>query len=255
MKRQYHNFWINRYNREQKSYREVLELDPFDHWERNRMPEITAETNLIFGLEILYVPGEITQAQAFFERCISISERALTEDKLTTGLAESGFPLNRGVLLRAKNYALTLVERNLDNALLSQASLDFEKGRGMLHKQPWDSQGQAEYLAAVRVAIIVGDFKRAHHLLKKRKPFNWHQEEFALWKKLVETLEVSSPLDQNFREQFDEFFDIIRDPTLKPDRFVERAILSFELGVIRDKYLISSNGSIDWRRVIVAISA
>jgi hypothetical protein len=47
----------------------------------------------------------------------------------------------------------------------------------------------------------------------------------------------------------------VRDPRYKSDLFQELRILRFELGIIRDKYFVSENRMIDFRRAIEVVAA
>lgn len=243
--------WIARYERNRSGYPEMLADDPFDGWERSHMPETRVEEDLAYGLYISYAWGpEQEQAVAFFKRVCTVAERAIDEDKLTSPLSNSSFPLNRGVVNRAYSYARAVLGGSLDSPALHQASLDFEEWCKGYGRRDWDSQAQANYLAAVRLAVVVGDLERARALLKSRKSFKWHHEEHHLWSRLVER---DGAIDDALAENYDRYFDRLRDPGFIPDVYMETDILRLELAAIRDKYLAGEDGKIDWSRAIDSI--
>ena len=46
----------------------------------------------------------------------------------------------------------------------------------------------------------------------------------------------------------------VRDPRLKTTVYTELDILRLETAAIRDKYLVSMGGLIDWRRVVESVA-
>jgi len=250
----YHDLWVQKISDDRKSFDTILRWDVFRDWERSCAPESRAEDELILALELLYADRKSSEAQEFLRRALAVSERTTQENKLTSELCEAAFPLNRGGLLRSHAYSLALLGHELDTASLIQASSDFEGWCKHYKKGEWDSQSQAYYLAGVRLAIIAGDWERSERLLKIRKSFKWHQRQFELLKRLVEEFCLRHVDDPDYLASFDEYFDYVRDPNLNPDVFMEKHILGLELGIIRDKYLVSPDLSIDWKRIISAVS-
>lgn len=243
--------WIARYEMNRSGYPEMLADHPFDGWERSHMPETRVEEELSYGLYIAYAWGsDHEQAVAFFNRACVVAERAIDEDKLTSPLSNSSFPLNRGILNRAFSYARAALGEPLDSSALRQASQDFEEWCKGYGRRDWDSQAQANYLAAVRLALVAGDLERARELLKTKKSFKWHNEEHQIWFRLVER---DRAIDDALAESFDRYFGRLRDPGFVPDVYMEIDILRIELAAVRDKYLVSDDGKIDWWRAIDSI--
>lgn len=245
--------WVERYERDRNGFAEVLTWDPFREWERNAMPESSVQQELRGALYVAYAWGvDHEQAVAFLNRACKAAERTINEDKLTSALSVASFPLNRGTLHRDYSYARAILGERLDEEALRQSSRDFEEWCKKYGKGQWDSQAQANYLAAVRLASITGDIDRARELLKTKKSFNWHKVEHELWKRLVE-LSGTVRADAEFSEYFMEYFDKFRDPRFIPDVYMETDVLRLELAAIRDKYLVSGYGEIDWSRAVDSV--
>ncbi|MEA2572469.1 MAG: hypothetical protein QOI24_4470 [Acidobacteriota bacterium] len=246
--------WFARYERDQKSFAKVLGWDPFKDWDANAMPEMQVEEELAGGLYVSYAVGpDHEQAVAFFRRACRVAQRVIDEDKLTSPLCVGGLPLNRGRLYRAYTYARCILGELLDLKALEQSSRDFEdwcKGYG---KGEWDSQAQANYLSAVRLSLIGGDVERGRELLKTKKSVKWHKSEHELWKLLVEVRGEELRADAAFGRKFSEYFDKLRDPGFVPDVYMEMDIVRLEMSAIRDKYLISDDGVIEWSRAVGSV--
>lgn len=258
IKKRYKPQWVAKYEADLNTLREELGMDPFEDWERNRMPEGDVEDGLRDAVDILYADRTSADAVRFLRRSLEVANRIFAEDKLQSQLCTGGFPENRGRMLRAKIYAQSLLREPLDVKGLLQASSDYEAWCKDYKGKDWDSVGEAEYLAAVRLAVIAGDLERASKLLKTKRPFKWHKEEHGLLKRVVNAVFIEKqplPLrDQALLEQFDEYFDRIRDPNLEPDIFIELDVLRLEIGAIRYKYFTDDRGDIDWNRIIEVVS-
>jgi hypothetical protein len=251
-------WWTTKDKATRADLRTILAMDPFEHWEFNRMPESSAEERLRYGLRIFYSQWNDPDGRAFFEQTLRVADRALHEEKYKgTEFLDAGFPKNRGRLLRARAYAAALLGQALDENALRQASIDCAEYCKILKGKLWDSQGQANYLAAVRLALVAGDQEQARQLMKTRKSFRWHFEEFEILRGIIGTIDEGIPEKGRVIMQalLEAYFNKIRDPHLKPDVFMETDILRLELGAIRDKYFVSPDGIISWPRVIEALSA
>ncbi|MDP9191459.1 MAG: hypothetical protein M3P06_07135 [Acidobacteriota bacterium] len=251
--KEFARLWRHRYERDPHSAAVVLTWDPFREWGRNAMPESSVESELTNGLEIAYAFGpDYEQAVAFFRRACQVAQRAVDEDKLSSPLCSSSFPLNRGMLYRNYTYAHVILGEPLDIEALRQSSRDFEEWCKNYGKGEWDSQSQAYYLAAVRLSLVAGDLDRAHELLKTKKSFKWHNTEHGLWKMLVEK---RGQVRENaeFVALFNYYFAKLRDPSFVPDVYMETDVLRLELAAIADKYITSDDGRIDWPRAVDSI--
>lgn len=251
---EYKVLWLARYERNRAGYPQMLGIDPLDGWARNHMPEMMVEEEMNAGLRIAYAfSTDHEQAVAFFRRACSVAQHAIHEDKLTSPMCNSSFPLNRGILYRAYTYARALMGEPVDIEALRQSSRDFEEWCKGYKKGEWDSQSQANYLAAVRLSLIGGDIDRVRDLLKTKRSFKWHNTENGLWKMLVEKGERRGD-DGEFVALFNYHFGKLRDPRLVPDVYMETDVLRLELAVIADKYIVSPDGRIDWRRAVESVS-
>jgi hypothetical protein len=55
-------------------------------------------------------------------------------------------------------------------------------------------------------------------------------------------------------EPFRAFFDKVRDPRYKPPIPHQPVLHRLDLGALHHKYFVSSDGGIDWNRVIESVS-
>jgi len=254
MRRSVYEAWKNKLLPEKDGYREVLSWDPFRDWEINRMPESRSDSYLIFAHECSYASLE-QPADEFLRQALTICGRIEEENKLATPRFENRYPFNKGVLLRAKAYCSGILPAACEIVKeLLEASSCFETWCVEVLKGLWDDQVQSYYLGAVRMALIAGDVKRAQELLKKKKRFSGHSEQHHLLQELAER-DQSFKEDKVLFEEFESFFDTVRDPHYKPQVFSETAILRLEIGLLWDKYVTSDDGQIDWRRAIRTIAS
>jgi hypothetical protein len=254
----YHQQWIALDSRTRSDLRTILNQDPFEWWEQNRMPESVAEMRFIYALRIACADPASPDCRAFLQQALAVADRAMREGKLVTGRCASAFPENRGRLLRVRAYTEVLLGRPLDEAALRQASADYIGWCAKFGPSDWDSQLQAYYLTAVRAALLGGDATDARQLLATKKRFNWHAEEHDLLTRLAGDA-VELPLPHARRAELlpvmDGYFDKIRDPNYKPQVFLQVHSLRLDLALLRDKYLISPDGRVDGRRAVEAIAA
>ncbi len=97
---------------------------------------------------------------------------------------------------------------------VAQASLDFEAWAVMWTGNEWDDQAQADYLSAVRMALIADDRKQFTKLLKTRRSFKFHTQEHSLYRTMAEEFQ-HSPTFQDHRllsTDFCQLFDQYRNP-------------------------------------------
>lgn len=240
-------YWRERATQNLDAFLGVLRLDPFDRWERNRLPEAAAESYLINGLKLCY-GGNSELAGRFFSVCIEIVDRSIRESVFERPPASMGFPMNRGIALRARSYASGLTSRGWELQTLTQASVDFHRWSTDSRSRPWDAITEAYFLAAIRVAVVTGDLERAATLCATKKRFSAHGKELALMRALV----ADGPKATN--RSLKDYFDTVRDPDLKPRDFLEREIVAFELGILSSRDSLSSNEP-NWQEVIAAVAA
>jgi len=251
----YASAWAAALARDRSAYLILLEKDPFEKWDLNRMPEGTAERLLVMGTEILFGDRADVLGSAFIERALRVAERALAEQKYESALCKNGFPLNRGHLERVRTLATGTLGGSLDVEALRRASDDCAAWCEGYERREWDSQAEAYYLGAVRMALLGMDTARTEKLLASRRRFKWHRIEYELLKDIATRLVTDRPLDAGLAERFKGFFDRVRDPAFKPEVFAEAKIQRLEIGLLWDRGFVSDDQTIDWSRAIDAVAA
>jgi hypothetical protein len=247
--------WVKRFQESREGYQDVVGWNPFDGWELDTAPESAAEDKLLDAVEILYGRGDADLAQRFLERGLEITERTLAEGKLLSPLCQDHAPQNQGDLLRARTYSLAMLGKPVDEASLLAASAAIEEACAKHPRGNWDDYEEAKYLSAVRLALLGGSAQTTQRLLQQRRAFRSHVEEHELLQALTTALSAGVPVrDEAFKSRFDAYFDQVRDPDYDPEEYSRVPILRLEIGLLRDKYLISPDGQIDWQRAIDAIA-
>jgi hypothetical protein len=234
---------------------EVASWDPFGNWELNTRPEGTAEDDLLAALDLFYGQVDVDLARRFLGRCLEITQRTLAENKLQSPRCVENAPENRGYLLRVQTYARAILGESWDETALLEASGAIEEACNGYPKRKWDDYQEARYLEAVRLALLSGNAESVQRLLQRRRAFRAHVEEHEFLKVLAAALTARVPVrDETFRIRFDAYFDQVRNPDYSPVEYSRVPILRLEMGLLRDKYLISPNGKIDWQRALDAIA-
>lgn len=252
----YASTWTAALTRDRSAYLTLLEKDPFQGWERNRMPEATAERLLVMGTEILFGDRADPLGVAFCEKASEVADRALAERKCESALCKSAFPLNRGHLQRVRVLTTGILCRSLDLEALKHASDDCAAWCESYQRWEWDSQAEAYYLGAVRMALLGMEGVRTEKLLRGRRRFKWHKVEQELLKDLAPGLVAGRLVeDASVVERFRSFFDRVRDPTFKPEVFAEVKVQRLELGLLWDRGFVGDGQAIDWPRAIDAVAA
>ena len=230
-------------------------IDPFRQWDQLVRPESAAGSDLRAALSALCGQGDPNVVSFYLKRCAEIVERALREEKHLSPPSIGSFPHNRSRLYRYGNYARALSGGPISVEELRQAVLDIEEWcKESPPVRAWDSQGQAYLLDAVRVSLIIGDCQRSAAILGRKRSWKWHPQEHSVLGKISVATECTG-LPLSLLREFDAYFDVIRDPDFKQDRYMELDNLRIELAAIRDKYFISADGTIDWQRAISSISS
>ena len=251
----YADAWKAHVREQGDGYRQILEMDAFRTWERNSRPDGLAGDRLEYGLRLIYGGGSQEDARAYFELSRAVMNRALDENKLESPTCLSGFPKNRGQLVRAGTYAGALLGEPCSREALLAASTDLEAWCKNYEPRQWKAQAQAHLLAAVRLALIAQDPARALDLIKSRRSFKWHEEESSSLREIARVAAGErAALAAEAIQQFDAYFDRVRDPDHKSDVYIEHGILRFELAVIREMYLEERAGALNWERAAKAVA-
>jgi hypothetical protein len=117
----------------------------------------------------------------------------------------------------------------------------------------WEDQNEAYCLDAVKCALLADRKDLARRWLGKVSRFRFHTDQANLLERLGGDADIKH--DHRFRAELDSFFDLIRSPMVNTQGvFTEIDMLRLQFGALRDKYVFSEDGKIDWRRVIASIS-
>ncbi len=228
----------------------------------------SAELSLAIKSEL---GGDPQHGKFFCERSIVAADWALRLGVLDTGLAKNWHPRNVAIAARSGLYARWLLGGLLDRRALTGTVpqiIDWLHNRGHIKVIRSDDVATAEYLKAVRAALIGGDLDQARRLLEKHA-LKWHfKTQQDLYLRL---LDQHPAISGELRLEFERFFDMIRHPDLgihttdvKDDG--SRPLLQvaddidlarLEVGMIRQMYLVnkSPDGPLDPTAVIAAVSA
>lgn len=233
--------WRERVARDREGYANVLAWDLWAGWENDEEPDDRAFSQFFFGLETLW-GGEHAMARAYFARALEVCRRGESEKQWLES-PDYGFPRNRARLRRVRAHCLGFLAGppSLEalKADLRGASVDYQTWCASLSASEWDSQGQAYYLAAVRLALLANEGERARELLKSRRSFRYHAEERALLVAMA-----SDATDSAFRTQYASFFDKIREPLYQPPFFFELHEVRLELALLYDTFC--GGPPLDW---------
>lgn len=64
-----------------------------------------------------------------------------------------------------------------------------------------------------------------------------------------------SPIkDRELLLEFDELFDLIHAPNYHPKFYMKLLMTRFEMGVLRYKYFVSKDGTIDWAKAVKQVA-
>lgn len=237
--------WIEKIAIDGPAYSAVIETDPFARWDRNRLPDTTAETALADAVALRCGDRDDLSTR-FLQRAWEIADRCLAEGKCESATAADGFPKNRGRCRRVRVYARAFLGKGWQPAELAAAAEDFLVWSTAATSRPWDEITEAFSLAAARAFLVAGDLAGAQRWTSSRKRFKQNAAQHALLKEAAanEALELSG-----LRRLFDE----VRNPEYRPGHFVERELVALELAI-----LLTRHGPIgtepDWRAVTEAIA-
>lgn len=248
----------------ESSYDELARNDSrAGHWDRAKdLPAGSVTANLSDGLVCAYA-GDDVRARILFERAISYANRLEAEDRFhDTEVAEAGHPHDLAEVVRARALAHWLLGEPLNRA-------DFRKAAEMFvtwcvtkaedRRRFNDSVTMNVYLQGVRCALVACDLGFSGELLATKHKFRWHHcEEKALWTRLVSE---RPKIGARLRDDFEVFFDHIRDPDFKEvldglPTFINREALALDTGIIRQMYLVNASplDPVDPNAVIEAVA-
>jgi len=253
---QFKQLWRSKIEMELPDFDEILSWDDlFDGWDRDKMPDAGAATELHFALELLY-GGYEKLATRFVVRCLSYADRAFAEDKFRKGKwCKASFPMNRGNAERVRQYARALLGKKFELKTYHASAEDIIQ-YFTIHGDWKDSHSHAFWLAAVRMALIAGDPSRAVEMIDEASSLKWHQKEADLLADIARAAAKSQPIkDERLLARLDKLFDKVRSPKWRGSAkiFDEPNEQRLELGAIRYRYFTAKDGNIDWDAVIESI--
>lgn len=194
-----------------------------------------ADRELERGLLILYSREDPDLARRYFTRCI----RAAKLDERPQRRANVSLYQARG--LRARTLAAFILGRSSSpDALRAVATTYYTlvtQDAGV-----WSEFEEADYLVALRAALILGDVALYAAMPPRRKRLARHAKEQELLTRLA-----NDPDDPHLARSFRSFLDVAR----KPSRLAEARVV--ELAALYDKYFVSRDGTIDWSRVVAHV--
>lgn len=250
--RSYKRFWFEGVSRDINFFRDYgSNNDVFKNWESDWSPDRATSRLLNYGLELLYAGNPEQLAMRFLVWVSQRVDRACDEQKFEH--PRSTYPLNRARGLRYRAHARFLLRGELCEDDLAQSIRDYASSNKCLPKHLWDAQAEVDVLAPARLALILGDLEAFDRLLPFRLPFNCHSEEYKLLCELRRALAGSARVEGVVANDFQSYFDRVRDPDYRPDIFTEVDILRLELGIIYCEY-IDSSGVLTPSEVIQSIS-
>jgi hypothetical protein len=241
--RSYYNNWADW----EASWDRLIETDLAQRgWSRpSHVPQGCVSDELLHALACLYA-GDRRRGEVFLRRAIRNADRLEAEDRVhDTAVAEAGYPLSLGELIRDRAYARWLLGEGLLRADLRRAGEHI--ATWCLTKAEDCERFQTtvtmcRHLQAVRCVLIAGDVACARKFLATRQPMRRHHAgERDLWRRLVHGL---PDLPDEVRRDIEAFFDRVRDPDFHEGEgidwtFIRRDWLALESGMIRQMYLIN----------------
>lgn len=260
----YSKRYESRWGDHKASFEQVLREDIFrKSWDRPfDLPAVPVEANLSHALACLYA-GQRELAEPFLERAITYANELERQNQFhDTEVAECAYPCSLAEVLQARAYARWLLGQDLDRGTMKQAAQHFVD---WCLTKPDDCRRFVSpvtmgfYLEGIRAAAVSGDIDFARKFVEAPHRFtDYHAEERDLWRSLL----TSYPrLDQRFREQFEEFFDRVRNPDFQVTvggypTFVRREWLALDTGIIRQMYFVNASplDTVDPQAVVDAVA-
>ncbi len=226
--------WAERFRRDEPGLRQLLEVDVFKDWERNAMPEASADGALAYACRILFAGADDTLAARFLDRCIQVCRRAAERPSAQlTGRARA---LRQARLSRAEGHARALLSGEVDRVLMFEAVDAFAQVYAGIS---WDDQTEAYFLARLRLSLILGEGGELAAGGPRGRSRPRSEEHMVLLDaaRLVDRSSTAKPDRGALLQRLDRLFDEVRDPLFRPGRFMELEIVRLELGVIRCQLL------------------
>jgi hypothetical protein len=203
-------------------------------------------------------PRKRSLATEYLRKGKEVAELALQQDLFRAGRASELFPLNRAEVLRAKILIDGLLRgAQPEPALCGQAAKDHLHYASIPAPHLWDANEQGHYEDGLELLLMAGLLDEAAEMIRSARSMRGKgvKERFTGSKAIVKagTCPITDP---KVRDAYMAMFDAVRDPQFDtrggcPLTVVEK----FSLGVLWDKYFVSTDGTIDWDRALEATRA
>lgn len=191
-----------------------------------------ADRELERGLLVLYSGEDPDLARRYFTRCI----RAAKLDERPPRRANVSLYQARG--LRARTLAAFILGRSTSLDALRVVAITYytlvTQDAGV-----WSEFEEADYLVALRAALILGDVALYAAMPPRRKRLARYAKEQELLTRLA-----NDPGDPHLARSFRSLLDAAR----RPSRLAEARVV--ELAALYDKYFVSRDGTVDWSRIV-----
>lgn len=257
----------------------------FSDWHMLAMPGNAVEDNLIDFIFIAVVYPDHEYCKIFLNWANEAADRALADerfqidpevDRSTKYVPGSGcrgwkvegvYPGNHGETLAAACLSRALRDNSeLKAADLLQAADEIVETALYGGSANWIYIPQSWYLRCVRLCLLAGRIDKAQFLLKNiRRKFK-HTYVHQQWLQvLCNAIEAAGegPLASEAVDQFQEFFDEIRNPEIRgmpsdkkdgTNLFGSINLLRLELAALKQQYILRQPLAGNWRKVLESIS-
>jgi hypothetical protein len=239
-------------------YRQAID-DPAPVNADAAMPGYVATSLLYKAVSIRFrFPGEPILAKQYLEKASIVANTAVAQNLFQVGRATEVFPFNRACVLRAKILIDGLLYGGpADASVCRMAAQDHADDARQIEPALWEANAQGKYEDGVELLLIAGLRDEAAAMIRSARSMRGKgvKERFTGSKAIVKagTCPITDP---KVRDAYMAMFDAVRDPQFDtrggcPLTVVEK----FSLGVLWDKYFVSTDGTIDWDRALEATRA
>ena len=241
-------YWRDRLASRGHEHANIIARDPYEHWDLNCAPEMGADFDLFLALNIAFADPDHDLVRRFLSRAVEVADRAFAEDKFQNELCRGAYPYNVARALRIKAHCLSIMTGVTQEQLFREASRHFLKY--CQHETAWTWLEETYYLNGVRTALLAGDHVLAETVYQAGQLPDG-DEEPPILKALIDAARSGERLPAKAQASLEKLFERVRDPHHKKRSMpLEVMIGPFEIACVRDKYVVSRDGRIYWRRVL-----
>lgn len=251
------NHWLHNRKNDWTDFQEVWSMDPIHDWGKCHNHESPPQTDLMWGLELLYGDLACDLGHRFLKRGLNYIKRVESEIQLDQPPYNSGFPHNRAQLMETKGLLIGLLENRTDDISFRQSAQDYQdKINAPGQSKSWtdDDFIQALFVTAVRLELIRGAVDEAKVLIDSTSNTQWLHPEYWLWRDLVVQWETAGRISPSLTDTLWEHFDFIRNPEYRPEMYIPMDELRPETAAIIYKYVLADGGNIDWQKAVQMVA-